>query len=185
MFSDSISLKTRFGKHSPNGSSTQCDNIIVKHHISQLTISSFRVLSIKLFDFFNFPVPQPMISLNQSIMFIDFSISVEPGVIFTWVQIDPFQYACFRNPGFTCPLFDKVNQSITNFMGNPAAFQSSPSSFFNWICSSSNSDNTSFFFVNFDSSCSICFCSDVLQDAFFWVCLKALAPFSKNCFCQL
>ncbi len=74
----------------------------------------------------------------------------------------------------------QVGRQVTD----PASAQGSPSSFFNWVCSSMSSERTSFLRCSLASSCSIlrCLASSTALDLRSFS--KAAWPFSKNSFCQ-
>ena len=78
-----------------------------------------------------------------------------PVVELAGADADPGEEAADGDLGLVRPGADEIDDLVAGVVGDPAAVQSSPSSFFSWVCSSMSSAMTSFLRCSLASSCSI------------------------------
>ena len=99
-----------------------CYYIPVKHHKCQSPVAFQRVIVMVFYNLLNLPLFKPEISWNVSIMFVDFTVALLPIPIFAGRKTDPAPKAVCWNLCSRNPVFYKVNDGITDVMGNPASF---------------------------------------------------------------
>lgn len=182
VFSVPLLEQTSLGQDPPGAARADGNDIPVKHHERQPPVAFQGMIERKPDNGLPLPGLQSEITRNQTIMFVCLAVTGCPRVELAPRHPQPSDYPVQRNFRSGGPLAAEINHRIAGVMGNPAAIQSSPSSFFNWICSSSNSESTSCFRRSFSSSspirrswpCSLPFPSGANTDA----------PCSKNCLCQ-
>ncbi len=85
-------------------------------------------------------------------------MSVRPVVELTGTETGPGDDLPGRYVRAAVPVMDVIDDLVADVVGNPASFQRSPSSFFNWTCSSSSSATTSFLSTTLASSAEILRC---------------------------
>ena len=93
-------------------------------------MSSQRVLLLVIDDRLTFPILQPKIAGDQGIVLIGFTITFLPIVELTSSKPEPVGQMFHCNADALGPMFDEVDNSIADIMGNPGRFQSPPRSFF-------------------------------------------------------
>lgn len=89
-----------------------------------------------------FPGFLPMISGNMCSVFIDLALAFFQVVELPPLKFKPNLELAYRKTCFIRSFSDKVNDFISQVMGNPVAVQSSPSSFFRATYSSEISATT-------------------------------------------
>src|SRR6516225_7300248 len=104
-----------------------------------------------------FPRLQPMIARNQSVVLVGFAVTITPGVKLAPAQTDPGHKLQGADLGAFRPVSDENHDRVANIVCHPTGRQVSPSSFFKRVCSSSNSESTSFLRWSFCSRASIFF----------------------------
>ncbi len=139
-------------KNSPGAAGTDGNDILIKQHERQAPISFKRIVYSKLDDRFTLPRFKPKISRDQPIMFVGFAVPLDPCIKFASGNGQPSDDLFQSHFCFLAPMLAEIDNGIACIMRNPATIQSTPSSFFNRICSSSNSERTSCFRCNFSSS---------------------------------
>src|SRR5579884_1644748 len=118
-------------------------DVLVKHHEGQAAIALQRKQSVEVADSLLLLLFEPVVARNPGIMLIGLAVAALPGVPLGGGQAQPEQEASDGNAGLVGPTLDEVNDLVAGVVGNPDAFQSSPSSFFSWTCSSMSSERTS------------------------------------------
>jgi hypothetical protein len=108
-------------------------------------------------DRFLLPVLQPPIAGDQRVVLVDQAVAGAPVVEFTRGDPQPGDELLDGDFGGPGPTSDVINDGVADVVGNPGAGQSSPSSFFSWICSSINSATTSFLRWSFSRSAAMVF----------------------------
>ena len=78
-----------------------------------------------------------------------------PLVKLRHAQSERFQQVLGRQPGLLGPVPNEIHDRVADIRFDPASVQSSPSSFFNEMCSAINSARTSSFCRILDSSFSM------------------------------
>src|SRR5689334_613723 len=104
-----------------------------------------------------FPRLQPMIARHQSVVLVGFAVTITPGVKLAPAQTDPVNQLQGTYLGALRPVCDKIHDHLADIVCHPKGPQLSPSSFFKRVCSSSNSESTSFLRWSFCSRASIFF----------------------------
>lgn len=123
--------QTRLRKNAPGAAGTDSNKIAIQQHERQPTVALKGIVQGKLDDCFPFPRFKPEVAWDQPVMFIDLAVALDPCIKFALRHGQPGYDAFQRHFRFLAPLVAEVNNSIADVMGNPAAIQSSPSSFFN------------------------------------------------------
>src|SRR5262249_2396100 len=98
---------------------------------------------------------QPVVPRNPCVVLVGLAIPLFPIVPLAGPQADPQQKGEDGDPRLAGPTVDEIHQLVPNVVGNPDAFQGSPSSFFSWTYSCISSASTSFFCWSFCSRAAI------------------------------
>jgi hypothetical protein len=77
------------------------NNVLIHHHISKAAIVFKRMLDEIIYNCFFFPIFQPKITANETIMLIGFSITLFPVLVFASSKFKPEHntgsgYFCFK-----------------------------------------------------------------------------------------
>lgn len=131
------------------------DNIVIKHHERESAISFERMFVVVVQDGLSFPVFEPEVPRDHGIVLVDLPIAVLPLVELAGAQIQPVEQLFGRQFGTLGPVADVIDDLVSRVVGNPASFQSSPSSFFARTLASISSEMTSFFWTSLASRNSI------------------------------
>jgi hypothetical protein len=99
---------------------------------------------VKLDDRLLFPVFEPPIAGNPTVVLVDFAVTFSPVVELAQADADPLDDLLGRDFRPIRPIANVVDDLITSVVGNPGSGQSSPSTFFSLTCSSRSSATTSF-----------------------------------------
>ena len=102
-----------------------------------------------------FVVGEPVVAWHPGVVLVDLAEALFPVVELAGADADPGQEATGRDVGLVAPGADEIDDLVAGVVGDPAAGQSSPSSFFNRVCSSMSSAMTAFLRWSLASSCSI------------------------------
>ena len=105
-----------------------------------------------------FPVFQPPVAGHKPVVLVDFSVAFLPVVELTGTETGPSDDLPGRDFRAVSPVMNVIDDVVAGVVGNPDSLQRSPSSFFNWTCSSSNSATTSFLSITLASSAAILRC---------------------------
>src|SRR3954451_14752849 len=128
------------------------------------------------------PLFEPPIARDRRVVLVGQAVAGAPVVELAGGDSQPGDEPPDGDLGAPGPVRDVIDDGIADVVGNPGGGQSSPRSFFNWICSSINSATTSFFRCSLSRSAAMVRrCASSAAPA---LCSKAEAPFSKNSFCQ-
>src|SRR4051794_3486209 len=160
------------------------DDVGVEHHEGEPPVALERAARVEVDDGSLLPGLEPAIAGDQRVVLVGHPVASAPIVELAGGDAEPGDEALGGDLGAFGPAPDEVDDRVAGIVGNPGLGQSSPSSFFNWICSSINSATTSFLRWSLSRRAAMvrrCWASgdEVLPRS------KALAPFSKNCFCQV
>src|ERR1700720_1082857 len=109
----------------------------------------------KVDDRLLFPLFQPMIARNPTVVFVDLPVARLPVVELAGRDSQPFHEPADCNLGLLAPAPHEIDEPIPNIVSHPLLTQISPRLFFKITCSSISSAKTSFFFCIFSSSLSI------------------------------
>src|ERR1700722_7808605 len=104
---------------------------------------------------FLLPVLQPPIAGYQRVVFVGEAVTGAPVVELAGGDPEPADELLDGDLGGPGPAGDVIDDGVSDVVGNPGAGQSSPSSFFSWICSSINSATTSFLRWSFSRSAAM------------------------------
>lgn len=146
--------ETCTSKYTPDARGADGHDIGIQHHESQTPTSFPGVPVIEIDDGLLLPRQEPKIPGNPAIVLIHFTIALFPSVELALGKTKPGNESGQGQSGTCRPVVDEIYNLVAHIMGNPAALQSSPSSFFNLTCSSINSESTSFFVASFASKAS-------------------------------
>jgi hypothetical protein len=75
-------------------------------------------------------VVEPVVTRDPGVVLVGAAVAVTPGMPLGGADADPEEEAGDGDAGLVAPAADEVDQGIADVVGNPEAFQSSPSSFF-------------------------------------------------------
>ena len=139
-------------KNSPGAAGTDGNDVLIQQHERQSPIPFKWIVDGKIDDRFSFPRFKPEITGDEPIMFVGFAVPLDPCIKLAPGNGQPGDDLLQGHFCFLAPMLAEIDNGIACIMRNPATIQSSPSSFFNWICSSSNSERTSCFRRNLSSS---------------------------------
>jgi hypothetical protein len=137
------------------GRATDSD-VGVDHHEGQAAVPLQGEECLEVEDGLTFLGFEPVVTGDPGVVLVDLAVAVLPRVPLGGGQAEPEQEAGDGNAGQVGPAVDEVNDSVTGVVGNPEAFQSSPSSFFSWTCSSISSERTSCLRCSLARSSAIC-----------------------------
>src|SRR5437773_7315116 len=152
----------------------------IEHHEGQPAVALQRMPAGEGTDAVLLVVGEPMVAGHPGVVLVDLAEALLPVVELAGADADPGQEATRREVGLVAPGADEIDDGIAGVVGDPAALQISPSSFFKRVCSSMSSARTSFLRVSLAWSCSI-WRSLASSTAFALRPLsKAAWPFSKN-----
>src|SRR4051812_28368770 len=155
----------------------------VEHHEGEPPVALERMARVEVDDGSLLPRPEPPIAGHKRVVLVGQPVASAPGVELAGGDAEPVDEPLDGDLGAFGPAADEVDDGVAGVVGNPCLGQSSPSSFFSWICSSINSATTSFLRWSLSRSAAMvrrCCASgeEILPRS------KAEVPFSKNCFCQ-
>jgi hypothetical protein len=131
------------------------DDVGVEHHEGQVPITIKWMLPRERLDVFLLRIGEPMIAWDPGVVFIDFAEASFPIVELARADADPGEEATDSDLGLIAPRANEIDELITAVVGDPAALQISPSSFFKTVWASMSSAMTSFLRASLASSCSI------------------------------
>ena len=131
------------------------DDVGIEHHEGQVAIAIERMLACEEADVLFLLVGEPVVAWDPGVVLVDLAEAVLPVVEFAGADADPGEEAADGDVRLVGPGADEVNDLVAGVVGNPAAGQGSPSSFFSWTCSSMSSPRTSFLRWSLAWSCSI------------------------------
>jgi hypothetical protein len=102
-----------------------------------------------------FVVGKPVIAWDPGIVLVDLAEASLPVVELAGADADPGDEACDGDLGLVAPGADEIDDGVAGIVGDPAAFQISPSVFFSSVWASMSSAMTSFLRVSLASSWAI------------------------------
>src|SRR5690242_12535348 len=177
-----LAQQSRPAQHPPHAGRTHRHDIAVQHHEGQPPVALQWVLQMERDDRLLLPIFQPKVPGNPTVVLVDTTIAFSPIVELAPGHAQPSNESPGADLAGLRPAPHEIHDLVPHIVRYPDSVQSSPSSFFNAICSAINSARTSslrwiFFCRNSIRSCSACWSERALA----W---KAAAPFSKNSFCQ-
>ena len=158
------------------------DDVGIEHHECEPAVAFQRMPGVEIKDCFLLPVFQPPIAGDQRVVLVGQAVAGAPVVELAGGDSQPRDEPLDGDLGALGPPGDVIDDRVADVVGNPCLGQSSPNSFFSWICSSINSATTSFLRWSFSRSAAIVRRCVASADPFLRS--KAEAPFSKNSFCQ-
>jgi hypothetical protein len=137
-------LLTSFSSVGIQAGGADGDDVGVEHHEGKPPVAFEGVPGVEIKDGFLLPVFQPPIAGDSRVMFVGQAVAAAPVMELAGCDPEPADEPPDGDLGDPGPAGDVVDDGVAGVGGNPDAGQSSPSSFFSWICSSINSATTSF-----------------------------------------
>jgi len=113
--------QSRLRKNTPGAGGTDGDNVLIQHHEGQSPVSFEWIFQSGLDDGIPLPGFEPEITRDRSVMFVCFTVALDPCVKFTLGNRQPEDEALKRDFRFTAPQPGVINHGITSVMGNQAA----------------------------------------------------------------
>src|SRR5262249_22773230 len=130
-------------------------------------------------------VGQPVVARDPGVVLVGLAVAVLPRVPLGGGNAKPQEEGHDGDAGLVGPALHEIDDLVAGVVGNPDAFQGSPSSFFSWTCSSISSERTSCLRCSFSWRAAIWRSLPSLSALRrLPVFSKAAVPLSKNCFCQ-
>ena len=130
-------------KHAVAAGGADGDDVGVEHHEGESPVAFERVPGMEVEDGFLLPVFEPPIAGDQGVVLVGQAVAGAPVVELAGGESQPGDESPGGDLGTLGPAGDVVDDGVTDVVGNPGPGQSSPSSFFSWLCSSINSATTS------------------------------------------
>jgi hypothetical protein len=131
-------------QHAIDAGGTDGDDIGVEHHESEPPVAFEGMATVEFHNGGLFPRLEPPVAWNQGIVFVGQPVARLPVVELAGRDPEPGDEPGDGELGSLRPSPDEVDNGVAGIMGNPRLGQSSPSSFFSWMCSSISSATTSF-----------------------------------------
>jgi hypothetical protein len=137
---------------------TASDDVLIEHHEGHAAIAFQRIGTGEVADARDFLDGEPMIAWHPGVVLVDLAEARDPVLVLAAADADPGHEVRDGDVGLVRPGADEIDKVVARIVGDPAAGQSSPRSFFNWVWASMSSAMTSFLRTSLASSCSIFFC---------------------------
>jgi len=106
------------------------DHVLVEHHEGQLAIAFQGMSPGKGADAFLLITGEPVIARHPGVVFVDLAEAGLPVIELAGADAEPGQKASHGDLRLLAPGADEIDELIAAVMGDPAALQISPSSFF-------------------------------------------------------
>ena len=152
--------QSRAAKDTVNAGRADGDGIGVEHHESEPPVSFEGMPGVEIKDGLLLPLFEPPIAGDHRVVLVGQTIAGAPVVELTGGDPEPTDELLDGDFGESRPASDVINDGVANVVGNPGGGQSSPNSFFSWICSSINSATTSFLRWSLSRSAAMVFWRD-------------------------
>src|ERR1041385_1614107 len=151
--------QSRPAQHPPYAGRTHRHDIGVQHHEGQPPVAFQRVPQMESHDRPLLPVLQPKVPGNPTVVLVGATVALSPIVEFAAGHAQPSNESPRADLAGLRPAPDEIHDLVPHIVRHPDPVQSSPSSFFNAICSAISSARTSslrwiFFSRNSMRSCS-------------------------------
>ena len=135
--------QSRLPQHPPDTGRTHRHNVGVQHHKRQPPIALQRILQMEIDDGLLFPIFQPKVPGNPTVVFVDAALAFSPIVELAGSDVEPHDKPPGADLGLFRPAPDEIHDLVPPVVRNPDPGQSSPSVFFSATCSAINSARTS------------------------------------------
>jgi len=122
-------------EHPVDAGRTDRHHIPIQHHEGQPPVALQRILGLERQDGLLLPAFQPVVAWDPGIVLVGPAIPAPPIVVLAGREAQPGHQQADGQPGLIRPAANEVYHLVAGVVGNPLAGQSSPSSFFNWMCS--------------------------------------------------
>ena len=142
---------TRLGQDPVHRGRAYGNNVLIEHHEGQAPVALQRIQLVKVEDGLPFPVFEPVIARDEGVVLVGLAIAFSPVEELASGQLEPGEEALDGQLGLFVPVAHEVHHGIADIMGNPAAGQGSPSSFFSWTYSPEISAMTESFLASLAS----------------------------------
>lgn len=113
------------------------------------------MLAVEVDDRLLLPVFEPVVPRDLAVVLVGLAVALPPLVELALAGAQPADDAREGDLGLLRPVLGEVDDRVASVVGDPAALQISPRSFFNATCSSMSSARTSSFFASLRSSAAI------------------------------
>src|SRR6476661_256827 len=121
---------TGLGQDSVGRRGAHCHHVLVEHHEGQASVALQGEAHVEVEDGLPFPVFEPVIPGHQAVVLVGLAVALLPVAELAASQLEPLAEAFGREFSLLAPGAHEVDHGISQVMGNPAAVQGSPSSFF-------------------------------------------------------
>lgn len=101
--------KIRRTENAIDGSGTDGDDICVEHHVRQATITIQRMLEMKLDDGVFFPIFEPVITRDRTVMLVRDAVAAHPLVESGFIQTDQAKELLVADFSTLGPVVDEVD----------------------------------------------------------------------------
>src|SRR3954471_19024268 len=169
-------------EHAVDAGGADGHDVGVEHHVRQTAIALQGIEVVEGEDLGPLPILEPEVAGDAAVVLVGCPQPPAPAIELAARHPEPSQQPPGRQLGAPRPVVDELDDRIAGSLGNPRSVQSSPSSFFSWICSSMSSERTSFLRWSFCSKAAIL--RSLSSPARRVRGSGAAAAFSKSSFCQ-
>src|ERR1022692_2051879 len=134
----------RFPQYPPHARRTHRHDVGVQHHERQPPIALQRILQMEIDDCLLFPILEPKVPGNPTVVFVDASVAFSPIVELARTYAQPSDESSGADLTGLRPAPHEIHDLIPHIVRYPDPVQSSPSSFFNATYSPINSARAPF-----------------------------------------
>src|SRR5579863_2034718 len=110
-------------------------HVAIQHHEGQPSVAFEGEALVEVQNGLLLPLFEPVIPGDHGVVFIGLAVALAPGEELAARQFEPTQEPLGGQLGLLAPGAHEIHHGIAHVMGNPAAVQGSPSSFFSWTYS--------------------------------------------------
>src|SRR5215831_11392404 len=130
-------------QHPPYAGRAHRYHVGIQHHKRQPPIALQRILPMEIDDGLLFPLFQPKVPGNPTVVFVDAAVAFSPIVELAIAHAQPLNESSDADLAGIGPASDEIHDLVPHVVRHPDLVQNSPSSFFNAMCSAINSARTS------------------------------------------
>src|SRR5258707_3200218 len=130
-------------QHPPYAGRTHCHDVGVQHHECEPPVAFQRILQMEIDDGLLFPVLQPKVPGNPTVVLVDAAVAFSPIVELAAAHAQPTNESPGADLTSLRPAPHEIHDLVPHVVRHPDPVQSSPSSFFSAMCSPISSARTS------------------------------------------
>src|SRR4051812_13831990 len=123
-------------EHTVDARGADGDGVGVEHHEGEPPVALQRMARVEVEDRSLLPGLEPPVAGHQRVVLVGQPVARPPTVELAGGDTEPGDEPSSGDLGAIGPAADEVDDGVAGIVGNPCPGQSSPSSFFNYTCSS-------------------------------------------------